>query len=125
MQSPRSEEGKTLDPANSVFKSPESPRAMAGKQISKVYIIDHLFALNQIDFIENCDTLTNVIVPDTVLRQLHRKNIQTFHGLRNTLELNSRQFYYFYNENFRDTFVDDSKADVKKILDGKGLDWKL
>ena len=104
---------------------PTSPRIIAAKSISKVFIIDHLFALNQIDIIENCDTLTNIVVPDTVLKNLNRKSIMTFHGLRNTLELNYRQFYYFYNENFKETFVDENSAEVKKIMHGKGLDWKL
>ena len=49
----------------------------------------------------------------------------TFHGLRNTLELNYRQFYYFYNENFKETFVNENSAEVKKLMHGKGLDWKL
>jgi len=52
------------------------------KEMRRLFIIDHLFALNQIDTIENCGTISNVIVPDTVLRYLNRKNIQSFHGLR-------------------------------------------
>jgi len=92
----------------------------------KLFIIDHLFALNQIDTIENCGTISNVIVPDTVLRYLNRKNIQSFHGLRNTMDgQEGRQFYYFYNENFQDTHLDEDDAGVRKELSGKGLDDKL
>jgi hypothetical protein len=43
--------------------------------IDKVFMVDHLFALNQIDLIENCDSLKNVVVADTVLRYLNQKNI--------------------------------------------------
>lgn len=52
----------------------------------RIYIVDHLFALNQYDFIENCDALSNFVLPDTVLRYLNRKNIQSFHGMKNLIE---------------------------------------
>ena len=42
------------------------------KTIDKVFIIDHHFALNQIDLIENCDVLSNVVVPDSVLKHLNK-----------------------------------------------------
>jgi hypothetical protein len=102
--------------------------------IDKVFIIDHLFALNQIDLLENCDCLSNVVVADTVLRYLNQKNIQAFHGLRNTLEMaNSadeeaaqRRFFYLYNENFVETYLDEERdPKVKELLAGKGLDDKL
>jgi predicted GNAT family acetyltransferase len=35
------------------------------------------------------------------------------------LEQDNRRFYYFYNENFQETYVDE------KSLRGKGLDMKL
>ena len=38
-----------------------------------IYIIDHQFALNQFDFIENCQALSNFVLPDTVLRYLNKK----------------------------------------------------
>lgn len=41
--------------------------------VDKIYIIDHLFGLNQIDFIENCQVLSNVVIPDSVLKHLNRK----------------------------------------------------
>ena len=128
MTSPENRESNGIEQNGGVDgggMGPSSPRINAAAQVNKLFIIDHHFALNQIDIIENCDTLTNLVVPDTVLRHLNRKNIQSFHGLRNTLEQDSRQFYYFYNENFRDTFVDEKNPKVKKILHGKGLDWKL
>ena len=62
------------------------PSVNPAKKIGKVFIIDHQFALDQIDILENCDILCNLVVPDTVLRHLFRKNVQVFHGLRNTLE---------------------------------------
>jgi len=40
-----------------------------------MFIMDHLFALNQIDVIENCSTLANMVLPDSVLKYLNRKNI--------------------------------------------------
>ena len=39
--------------------------------------------------------------------------------MRNIIEQDARQFYYFYNENFKDTYVDE------KSLKGQGLDNKL
>jgi len=72
-------------------------------KIDKIFIIDHHFALNQIDLIENCDVLSNVVVIDSVLKHLNKINIQAFHGLRNVAELEDRQFYYFYNENCIET----------------------
>ena len=95
-------------------------------RMEKIFIVDHLFALNQIDTIENCSAISNVVVPDTVLRYLNRKNIQSFHGLRNTMDAQEgRCFYYFYNENFQETHLDEGSAVVKKELDGKGLDDKI
>jgi len=42
------------------------------KTIDKIFIIDHHFALNQIDLIENCDVLSNVVIPDSVLKHLNK-----------------------------------------------------
>jgi len=39
----------------------------------KIYIVDHSFALNQYDFIENCDALSNFVLPDTVLKYINKK----------------------------------------------------
>ena len=73
------------------------------KRIDKIFIIDHHFALDQIDLIENCDVLSNVVVCDSVLKHLNKINIQAFHGLRNVTEFEDRRFYYFYNENCSET----------------------
>lgn len=89
------------------------------KTIDKVFIIDHHFALNQIDLIENCDVLSNVVVADSVLKHLNKMNIQAFHGLRNVSEQEDRRMYYFYNENFAETDISENK------LRGQGLDAKL
>jgi hypothetical protein len=53
------------------------------QQIDKIFVIDHFLALNQIDLLENCEILSNLVVPDSVLKYLNRKNIQSFHALRN------------------------------------------
>ena len=78
--------------------------------------MDHVLCNNRIDVIENCEALTNIVVPDTVLRYLSRKNIQAFHGLRNTIETSNstdestgRLFYYLYNENFSETYLDEDR----------------
>ena len=42
------------------------------KTIDKIFIIDHHFALNQIDLIENCDVLANIVVPDSVLKHVNK-----------------------------------------------------
>ena len=63
--------------------------------------------------------LKNVVVIDSVLKHLNKVAIQGFHGLRNVIELEDRQFYYFYNENCAQTAVDEHS------LQGLGLDCKL
>lgn len=65
------------DDTESAFKSTSHQR---------LYIVDHLFTLNQYDFIENCEALSNFVLPDTVLRYINRKNIQSFHGMKNLIE---------------------------------------
>ena len=42
------------------------------KSIDKIFIIDHHFALNLIDVIENCDVLSNVVIPDSVLKHVNK-----------------------------------------------------
>ena len=43
------------------------------KQIdNKILIIDHHFALDQIDIIENCDIFANVVICDTVLKHMNK-----------------------------------------------------
>ena len=113
----------------------------AHNALDKILIIDHVFALNRIDVLENCEALTNLVVPDTVLRYLNRKSIQAFHGLRNTMEMASggsgrvdaddeeavgRRFHYMYNENFVETYLDEERDKLAlKVLEGRGLDDKL
>ena len=46
---------------------------MDGQTKRCIYIVDHSFALNQFDFIENCDALSNFVLPDTVLKYMNRK----------------------------------------------------
>ena len=54
-----------------VDMSDEDGGPLADK-IDKIFIIDHHFALNQIDLIENCDVLSNVVVIDSVLKHLNK-----------------------------------------------------
>jgi hypothetical protein len=71
--------------------------------------------------LENCDVLSNIVLPDSVLKHLNKTNIQAFHGLRNVAEQEDRRFYYFYNENFIETAI----KDEKRVFAGLGLDAKL
>jgi len=41
-------------------------------KIDKLFIIDHQFAMDQYDFIENCAHLRNVVVLDSVLKHLNK-----------------------------------------------------
>lgn len=100
-------------------------RVNPAKALGKIFVIDHLVALNKIDLLENCEILSNLVVCDTLLKFLNRKNIQSFHALRNTLEQIGRNFYYLYNENFAETLVDEEDPETKKELRGRGLDFKL
>jgi hypothetical protein len=93
----------------------EDVEMQAPDAIDGLFIVDHLLALNRTEVLENCDALSNLVIPDTVLRYLNRKNIQAFHGIRNTMEMahtneevkSGRSFYYFYNENFAETYLDE------------------
>ena len=41
-------------------------------------------------------------------------------------EASGRLFYYLYNENFTETFMDEDRDElIKELLQGKGLDDKL
>ena len=60
-----------------------------------------------------------MVVIDSVLKHMNRANIQGFHGLRNVIELDDRQFYYFYNDNCAHTIVNENE------IAGMGLDVKL
>ena len=55
-----------------VAESDDDQNEVVRKTIDKVFIIDHHFALNQIDLIENCDVLANVVIPDSVLKHLNK-----------------------------------------------------
>jgi hypothetical protein len=44
----------------------------ANCEIDKIFILDHQFALEQIDIIENCSHLKNVVVCDSVLKHLNK-----------------------------------------------------
>ncbi len=41
----------------------------------QIFIMDHHLALNKIDLVENCDTFDNIVVLDSVLRHLWKKNV--------------------------------------------------
>lgn len=59
--------------ANVKMASSDSSEDEASKiDIDKIFIIDHQFALDQIDFIENCAHLKNVVVIDSVLKHLNK-----------------------------------------------------
>ncbi len=42
------------------------------KTIDKIFILDHHFALNQFDLIENCDVLANCVLVDSVLKHINK-----------------------------------------------------
>lgn len=42
-------------------------------RIDKIFIIDHHFALDQIDLIENCDVLSNLVIVDSVLKHMNKQ----------------------------------------------------
>ena len=72
-----------------------------------MFIIDHEFALDQIDFLENYDALARLVVPDTVLKYLNKKHLQSYFSLKALIDRDDqRQLYYLYNENFEKTYVD-------------------
>lgn len=59
-------------PADIAMSGDDQNEVEVRKTIDKVFIIDHHFALNQIDLIENCDVLSNVVVADSVLKHLNK-----------------------------------------------------
>ncbi|CDW74058.1 exosome complex exonuclease rrp44 [Stylonychia lemnae] len=70
---------------------------------------------------QSSQTLFQNMLIESKLNQdnFYIRNIQAFHGLKNLTEQESRQIYYFYNENFAETFVQES------LIQGKGLDQKI
>ena len=65
------DETKHDAPARDVeMKSQQSDGDESQPRIDKIFIIDHHFALNQIDLIENCDVLSNVVIVDSVLKHM-------------------------------------------------------
>jgi hypothetical protein len=53
-------------------ESDEDWHEARAEEIDRVFVIDHQFALNQMDFIENCAHLKNVVVLDSVLKHLNK-----------------------------------------------------
>ena len=47
----------------------------SNQELDHIFIVDHVLANSRIDMLENCEALTNLVIPDTVLRYLNRKNI--------------------------------------------------
>lgn len=62
--------------------------------------------LNQMDLIQNCPVLTNVVVFQTVFEELSLRKPQSFHMLKNLIEVDIyRRFYIFPNEFFEPTYT--------------------
>ena len=57
---------------SSVDEAGEDDYVEPRQVIDKIFIIDHHFALNQFDLIENCDVLANVVLPDSVLKHVNK-----------------------------------------------------
>jgi hypothetical protein len=100
--------------ASSSWAEKGEDMSLKTSKIQDVFLIDTDFALNQIDFLINFEPLSKVIVPDTVLKHVNKKNIQLFHQLKEIIEAYSsgannqsdlRQFYYIYNDNFEPTYI--------------------
>ena len=65
-------ENKRADAHMRSADSSNSDDESGGEAIDRVFVIDHQFALNQIDFIENCPHLKNVVVADSVLKHMNK-----------------------------------------------------
>jgi len=58
------------------------------------------------DLIQNCPVLTNVVVFQTVFEELSLRKPQSFHILKNLIEVDIyRRFYIFPNEFFEKTYT--------------------
>mmetsp|Transcript_19753 Transcript_19753/g.16924 ORF Transcript_19753/g.16924 Transcript_19753/m.16924 type:complete len:125 (+) Transcript_19753:23-397(+) len=67
-----------------------------------IYIIDLDAFTKQIDLIENCKVLNNVIVLQTILEEIRRKDQKVFETIKNLIEIEThRNFYIFANEHLK------------------------
>ena len=72
-----------------------------------VYILDLETFMNQIDLIQNCPVLQNVVVFQTVFEELALRKPSAFTILKNLIEVDThRKFHIFPNEYFETTHID-------------------
>ncbi|EGR33437.1 rnb family protein, putative [Ichthyophthirius multifiliis] len=71
-----------------------------------IYILDEYTVLNQIDVIQNCPKLVNVVIMQTIVQNIKQKNVNTYNNLRNLVESEIyRKIHIFANEYSKDTYT--------------------
>lgn len=76
----------------------ENPTLMAG--IPHYVVLDTNVVLHQIELLEN-PALKNVIIPKTVMEEVHHQNLQISDRIKAIVADGARHFFVFQNENKR------------------------
>eukprot|EP00826_Nyctotherus_ovalis_P015137 TRINITY_DN14278_c0_g1_i3.p1 TRINITY_DN14278_c0_g1~~TRINITY_DN14278_c0_g1_i3.p1 ORF type:complete len:133 (+),score=36.70 TRINITY_DN14278_c0_g1_i3:165-563(+) len=71
----------------------------------EIYIPDEEFLESQIDLVRFCPCVRNCICLQSVMRMLQLRNAAVYGEVKELIEGGHSGFYYFANENFRETFV--------------------
>ena len=71
-----------------------------------IFILDLETSLNQMDLIQNCPILKNVVIFQTVIEEVNARNPAAYNILKNLIEVDVyRKFYIFPNEFFESTYT--------------------
>ena len=81
----------------------ETPTLASG--VPHYVVLDTNVVLHQIDLLEN-PTLKNVIIPKTVMEEVHHQSLQISDRIKAVVADPARHFFVFQNENKRETCVE-------------------
>jgi hypothetical protein len=102
-------------PEGGVIDSPE--------ELDTIYLLDDAFVRNQVDLIQHYDKLDNCVVLQSTLENLPQRGYGGKQWISiEELELDSRNFYYFRNENHESTYF--SEEETETLLKGKSKEFK-
>ncbi|KAL0275597.1 UNVERIFIED_CONTAM: hypothetical protein PYX00_003405 [Menopon gallinae] len=82
-----------------------SPVSLSNLVKSHYIVLDTNVVLDQIDILEE-DILKNVIILQTVLKEVKHRSSNTFKRLKDILANPGRRFYTFVNEHHKETYVE-------------------
>ena len=96
------------------------PNENVSTKFSSHYVmIDTNIVLQEIDLLEDANGLQNVIILQTVLKEVRHRSIAIYKRLKDIISYNKRRFYVFLNEHHKGMFLFSYKIETfiyKKIL---------